>query len=90
MGERNGLSFDPPILSDTAPLNSLVRDMLNATKEIHTMRDPTRGGLATSLKEIAMDSGYCIVIEEESIPIPSGVRGACELLGLDPLYAWKP
>ncbi|MDI6889724.1 MAG: hydrogenase expression/formation protein HypE [Thermodesulfovibrionales bacterium] len=86
IGERNGLTFDPPILSDTAPLNSLVRDMLNTTKEIHAMRDPTRGGLATSLKEIAGDSGYCIVIKEESIPVPSGVRGACELLGLDPLY----
>jgi hydrogenase expression/formation protein HypE len=86
IGERNGLTFDPPILSDTAPLNSLVRDMLNTTKEIHAMRDPTRGGLATSLKEIAVDSGCCIVIEETSIPVPPGVRGACELLGLDPLY----
>jgi hydrogenase expression/formation protein HypE len=86
IGERNGLTFDPPILSDTAPLNSLVRDMLNTTKEIHAMRDPTRGGLATSLKEIAVDSGCCIVIEETSISVPPGVRGACELLGLDPLY----
>lgn len=86
MGERNGLSFDPPILSDTASLNGLVQDMLHTTKEIHAMRDPTRGGLATSLKEIAMDSKCCIVIEEDTIPVPSGVRGACELLGLDPLY----
>ncbi len=86
MGERNGLTFEPPVLSDTAPLNSLVGDMLNATKEIHAMRDPTRGGLATTLKEFAMDSGACIVIEEELIPVPPGVRGACELLGLDPLY----
>jgi len=86
IGERNGLTFNPPILSDTAPLNGLVRDMLNITKDIHAMRDPTRGGLATSLKEIAVDSGCCIIIEEDSIPVPSGVRGACELLGLDPLY----
>lgn len=86
MGERNGLTFDPPVLSDTAPLNGLVRDMLNTTKEIHAMRDPTRGGLATTLKEFATDSGYCIVIEEELIQVPSGVKGACELLGLDPLY----
>jgi hydrogenase expression/formation protein HypE len=86
MGERNGLTFEPPVLSDTAPLNGLVRDMMNATNEIHAMRDPTRGGLATTLKEFAMDSGYCIVIEEELIPVPSGVKGACELLGLDPLY----
>jgi hydrogenase expression/formation protein HypE len=86
MGERNGLTFEPPVLSDTAPLNGLVRDMLNTTKEIHAMRDPTRGGLATTLKEFATDSGYCIVIEEESIQVPPGVKGACELLGLDPLY----
>lgn len=86
IGERNGLSFEPPVLSDTAPLNSLVSDMLNITKEIHAMRDPTRGGLATSLKEMATDSGCCIVIEEDLIPVPSGVRGACELLGFDPLY----
>jgi hydrogenase expression/formation protein HypE len=86
MGERNGLTFEPPVLSDTAPLNGLVRDMMNATNEIHAMRDPTRGGLATTLKEFATDSGYCIVIEEELIPVPLGVKGACELLGLDPLY----
>jgi len=86
MGERNGLTFEPPVLSDTAPLNSLVGDMLSTTKDIHAMRDPTRGGLATTLKEFAMDSGSCIVIEEELIPVPPGVRGACELLGLDPLY----
>jgi len=86
MGERNGLTFEPPVLSDTAPLNSLVRDMLNTTKEIHAMRDPTRGGLATTLKEFATDSGRCVFIEEDSIPVPAGVRGACELLGLDPLY----
>ena len=50
------------------------------------MRDPTRGGLATTLKEIAVDSGCCIVLEEDAIPVPPGVKGACELLGLDPLY----
>ena len=86
MAERNGITFNPPVLSDTAPLNGLVGEMLKKTKKIHAMRDPTRGGLATSLKEIAVDSGYCIVIEEESIPVPQGVKGACELLGLDPLY----
>ncbi len=86
IAERNGISFNPPILSDTAPLNGLVSEMLNTTKEIHAMRDPTRGGLASALKEIAIDSGYCIVVEEESIPVLSGVKGACELLGFDPLY----
>jgi len=86
IAERNGLTFNPPVLSDTAPLNGLVREMLRKTKKIHAMRDPTRGGLATTLKEIAVDSGYCISIEENAIPVPSGVKGACELLGLDPLY----
>ncbi len=86
IAERNGISFNPPVLSDTAPLNGLVGEMLKTTKEIHAMRDPTRGGLASALKEIAIDSGYCIVVEEGSIPVPAGVRGACELLGFDPLY----
>jgi len=86
IAERNGLSFNPPVLSDTAPLNGLVGEMLKKTKKIHAMRDPTRGGLATTLKEIAADSGNCIVIEERAIPVPPGVKGACELLGLDPLY----
>lgn len=86
IGERNGLTFNPPILSDTASLSSLVGKMLRKTKKIHAMRDPTRGGLATTLKEIAVDSGCCIMLDEESIPVPSGVKGACELLGLDPLY----
>ncbi len=86
MAERNGLTFKPPVLSDTAPLNGLVNEMLKKTKKIHAMRDPTRGGLATTLKEIAVDSRNCIEIEEASIPVPPGVKGACELLGLDPLY----
>lgn len=86
IAERNGLRFNPPVVSDTAPLNGLVREMLRKTRKIHAMRDPTRGGLATTLKEIAVDSGYCIALEENAIPVPRGVRGACELLGLDPLY----
>lgn len=86
MAERNGISFDPPVLSDTAPLNGLVSKMLKKTKEIHAMRDPTRGGLATTLKEIAVESGCCMVLDEDIIPVPAGVKGACELLGLDPLY----
>ncbi len=86
IAERNGLSFNPPVVSDTAPLNELVKKMLRKTKKIHAMRDPTRGGLATTLKEIAVDSGCCIVLEEDAIPVPLGVKGACDLLGLDPLY----
>jgi hydrogenase expression/formation protein HypE len=86
MSERNGLSFDPPVLSDTAALNGLIRSMLDFTNEIRMMRDPTRGGVATTLKEMAGDSGLCITIHENMLPISPGVTGACELLGLDPLY----
>ncbi len=85
MAERNGLSFNPPVLSDTAPLNHLVQEMLTHG-EVHAMRDPTRGGLATSLKEMALESGHCFKINEEAIPVAEGVKGASELLGLDPLY----
>lgn len=86
LSERNGLSFNPPIVSDTRPLNNLVRAMYDVTKEIRFMRDPTRGGLATTLKEAALESGLCIRIKEQSLPVPQGVKGACSLLGLDPLY----
>jgi hydrogenase expression/formation protein HypE len=86
MSERNGLTFDPPIFSDTCALNVLVRTMYEAATEIHFMRDPTRGGLATTLKEAAIESGLCARIKEQLLPVPRGVRGACSLLGLDPLY----
>ncbi len=86
MSERNGITFDPPIVSDTSPLNGLVRAMLGVTRDIHFMRDPTRGGLATTLKEAAVESGKCMRIREDAIPVAPQVRGACDLLGLDPLY----
>ncbi len=86
ISERNGLTFDPPIISDTSSLNGLVRAMYDSSKEIHFMRDPTRGGLATTLKEAAIESGMCIRIREQALPVPPGVKGACSLLGLDPLY----
>jgi hydrogenase expression/formation protein HypE len=86
IAERNGLTFDPPIVSDTRALNSLVKTMYQASPEIRFMRDPTRGGLATTLKEIALESGFCIRIRENDLPIPPGVKGACSLLGLDPLF----
>ncbi len=86
MAERNGFTFDPPVLSDTAALNGLVDAMLSHTGDIHAMRDPTRGGLATTLKEVAVESGTCIEIDETEIPVSGSVRGACELLGLDPLH----
>ncbi|GER92969.1 hydrogenase expression/formation protein HypE [hot springs metagenome] len=95
LSERNGLFFDPPVLSDTASLNGLVKFMFDAASKsaisnphssIKMMRDPTRGGIATTLKELAIESNLCIIIYEEAMPISNGVRGACELLGLDPLY----
>ena len=86
MSSRENLEFETTIKSDTAPLNGLVEKMLNASKEIHMMRDPTRGGLASTLNEIAMTAKVGILIEEEKIPISEEVKGACEILGLDPLY----
>ncbi len=87
MAERNGLSFPDPILSDTRPLNGIVWEILKVhAGDIHAMRDPTRGGLATTLKEMAIESSLCIEIYEEDLPVEPQVRGACELLGLDPLY----
>ncbi len=86
LAERNKLTFEPPVLSDTRPLGGLVAAMLAVDTGIRFMRDPTRGGLATTLKEAALESGLCIRIREEAVPVPSQVRGACGLLGLDPLY----
>jgi len=86
LSKREGLEFDAPIVSDCAPLNSLVMDMLSVSKNIKCLRDPTRGGLATTLNEFAMQSNVGIMIDEANIPINDAVRGACELLGYDPLY----
>jgi hydrogenase expression/formation protein HypE len=86
LAERNGLTFDPPVVTDSRPINGLVSAMVGAAPDIHFMRDPTRGGLATTLKEAALESDLCIKIREESLPIPPPVKGACGLLGLDPLY----
>ncbi len=86
MSEREGLEFDAPIESDCANLNFLVEDILNVTKEVRVLRDPTRGGIASSLNEIAKASGVGIVLQETKIPVPNVVRSACEFLGLDPFY----
>lgn len=86
MSSRENLEFETSIKSDTAPLNRLVEKMLNASKEISVMRDPTRGGVASTLNEIAKTANVGIFIEEEKIPISEEVTGACEILGLDPLY----
>jgi hydrogenase expression/formation protein HypE len=84
--QREGLRFDSPIRSDTAPLNHMVEEMITASRNIHTLRDPTRGGLATSLNEIAIQAGAGIKLYETEIPVRDETRGACELLGIDPLY----
>jgi hydrogenase expression/formation protein HypE len=83
---RENLGLQNTIQSDVAPLNGLVQSMLNAITDIHAMRDATRGGLGVVLNEIARQSGVGIEIEEEAIPVPENVKGACELLGFDPLY----
>ena len=86
MTKREGLNFSTTLESDCAPLNHLVADMLDESILINCLRDPTRGGLATTLNEIAGQSRVGIELIEESIPVRDEVRGACELLGLDPLY----
>ena len=83
---REGLSFASRVQSDTAALNGLVARMLQASPTIHAMRDPTRGGLATTLNEFAAASGVGIVLQEAAIPVRPEVRGACEVLGIDPMY----
>jgi len=84
--QREGLSFDAAVQSDTAPLNSMVEQMLAVSDEVHVLRDPTRGGVGTTLNEIALQSQMGIKINEDMIPVKAAVTGLCELLGLDPLY----
>lgn len=86
MSVREGLAFESVVTSDCAPLHDLVGEMLAVTNDIHVLRDPTRGGIASSLNEIATASGVGIELDERKIPVPEGVASACELLGLDPLY----
>ena len=86
MAVREGLSFESKIESDSAPLHEMVLDLIQQGIEIHCMRDLTRGGLASALNEIAQASGHPLRIDERKIPVRQDVRGACEILGLDPLY----
>lgn len=86
LSARENLFFESAIKSDTAPLDDLVEKMLSVTKNIRVLRDPTRGGLATTLNEIASKSNLGILINEDKIRITNEVKSACELLGLDPLY----
>jgi len=85
LSAREGLGFETDLVSDVAPLNHLVKSMLEAG-EIHVLRDPTRGGLATTLNEIAEQSEVVIELNEQAIPVKPQVRAACEMLGFDPLY----
>lgn len=86
MTVREGLSFRSTVRSDTAPLNGLVRALVDSGVELRALRDPTRGGAATTLNEFAAASGVGIKLVEEAIPVRDDVRGACEILGIDPLY----
>jgi hydrogenase expression/formation protein HypE len=86
MSSRENLQFETTIESDSAPLNALVAEMVAAVPGIHCLRDPTRGGLASTLNEMARQSGVGMVLQEQAIPIREEVAAACELLGLDPLY----
>jgi len=86
LSRREGLKFQVPVPSDCAPLNRLVAAMLAASANIHCLRDPTRGGLATTLNDFAARSNVGIRIEEKKIPVDRAVLAACELLGLDPLH----
>ena len=85
MSQRENLSFDAPIVSDTAALNGLISAMLATHADIRCLRDPTRGGLAATLNEIAGQSGVGMMLQEKAIPVKPVVAAACELLGLDPL-----
>jgi len=86
LAEREGIEFESPVQSDSAPLHTLVSAMLDSGARIRCMRDPTRGGVSSTLNEIASRSKVGMVLEERRIPIREEVRGACEMLGLDPLY----
>ena len=86
MAQRESLAFDSEIVSDTAALHGLIADLLAAVPTVRVLRDPTRGGLATTLNEIATQSGVGMTLDEKAIPVREQVDAACELLGLDPLY----
>ncbi|MHC3469870.1 hydrogenase expression/formation protein HypE [Streptomyces sp. 7R007] len=85
LSTREGLGFEGDIASDTRPLHRLVHALAPVGPAVHALRDPTRGGLAAALNEIARDSGVAVEIEESAVPVPEAVASACDLLGLDPL-----
>ena len=83
---RGDLGFETQLKSDVAPLNHMIDEMLTASNQVHVLRDPTRGGVASALNEIAKQSGVGIILEESKLPVKPEVSGACEMLGFDPLY----
>jgi hydrogenase expression/formation protein HypE len=86
MSVREGLEFEASIVSDTAALNHMINDVLDTGADVHVLRDPTRGGLAASLNEIAGAADVGVLIEERAIPVDRTVAAACEILGMDPMY----
>jgi hydrogenase expression/formation protein HypE len=83
---RGELDIESEVESDTAPLNGLVERLLDAAPGVRGLRDATRGGVATICNEVARAAGVAVVVDEDSVPVRPDVRGACELLGIDPLY----
>jgi len=87
MANREGIEVGPDIISDSAALNGLASEIISAVgSSLHVLRDPTRGGVATTIKEIAQQSGVSITLQEEVLPVKPSVRGVCSILGLDPLF----
>ncbi|MBI5445863.1 MAG: hydrogenase expression/formation protein HypE [Deltaproteobacteria bacterium] len=86
LAKREGLALETDVLSDCAALNGLVEELLAEGGAVHVLRDPTRGGVATTLKEIALQSNVSLTLDEAALPMRAPVRGVCALLGLDPLY----
>jgi hydrogenase expression/formation protein HypE len=86
LAAREGLELEPTLPSDTAPLHELVRALFEAGVDVHFLRDPTRGGVSAVLHEVAEGAGVSVAIDESSLPLAGPVRGACEILGLDPLH----
>jgi hydrogenase expression/formation protein HypE len=86
LAEREGLQFETEVRSDSAALHTLVGQLFQCTREVRCLRDPTRGGLSSTLNEIAASSNVGMELQETTIPVKEQVRGACEILGLDPLY----
>lgn len=86
LSKREGLSFETAVISDTASLNAMVTEVLEKYKSVHVLRDPTRGGLASALNEISEASQTGVILYEDELQINESVRGACEIMGFDPLY----